>query len=247
MLFLAAILACDPSTPVPAAEPAVAPATAPSAAPSSAAAAQGAAIEGVVEENVAAGTYTYTRVKPANGDAVWAAHTGGSPDVGSTVAVPTHMPMRDFHSDTLKRDFPLVYFAESLTGGAPPTPAAASALPAGHPSTAAAPAESAAAPVLGPPAGKRTVEQVWSERASLSGREVTVSGKVVKFTPGVLGRNWVHVRDGSGAEGTNDLTVTTSGTAVVGAEVVVKGMVAIDQDFGAGYIYPVIVTGAAIE
>lgn len=245
MLFLAAILACDPSTPAPVA-PAEAPVATPSVAASGAVAAQGAGIEGVVEENVPAGSYTYTRVKPANGEAVWVAHTGGPPEVGSTVVVPANMPMRDFHSDTLKRDFPLVYFAESLNGGAASAPAAATALPAGHPSTSAAPAP-AAVPILGPPAGKRTVEQLWSERASLNGREVTVSGKVVKITEGVLGRNWVHLRDGSGAEGTNDLTVTTSGSATVGQEVIAKGIVAIDQDFGAGYVYPVILSGASLN
>lgn len=243
MLFLAAILACDPA-PAPTATPPAAEAAASEAAP----AAQGASIQGVVEENLAAGSYTYTRAKPASGEAVWVAHTDSPPALGSTVTISTHLPMRDFHSDSLKRDFALVYFVESLTGAAAP---AAAALPAGHPGVApeaqATPAPPAAAVALGPPAGNRTVEQVWAERASLSGREVTVRGKVVKITVGVLGRNWVHLRDGTGAEGTNDLTITTEGTAAVGAEVVAKGIVSIDQDFGAGYVYPVIVSGASLN
>ena len=244
MLFLAAILACDPA-PAPTASPTPNPAAAPAAA---AAAVQEASIAGVVEENLAAGSYTYTRAKPASGESVWVAHTDPPPAVGSTVTIATHLPMRDFHSESLKRDFALVYFVESLTGGAAE---AEGALPAGHPSVAAehgAPAAATNVPaVLGPPAGSRSVEQVWAERATLNGREVSVRGKVVKVTEGVLGRNWLHLRDGTGAEGTNDLTVTTSGTVAVGDEVVAKGIVSIDQDFGAGYVYPVIVTGASLD
>ena len=63
-----------------------------------------------------------------------------------------------------------------------------------------------------------------------------------------MNRNWVHLRDGSGAAGKdNDLTVTTSDNAAVGDVVVVKGTVRLDKDFGAGYAYPVIVEDAKVS
>jgi hypothetical protein len=72
-------------------------------------------------------------------------------------------------------------------------------------------------------------------------------GKVVKTNPNIMGKNWLHVRDGSGAEGTNDLTVTTAGTAPnVGDTVVVKGTVALEKDFGMGYQYDIIVEDAEV-
>jgi hypothetical protein len=70
---------------------------------------------------------------------------------------------------------------------------------------------------------------------------------VVKFTGNVMGKNWVHIRDGSGGEGSNDLTVTTSAVVNVGDLVVVEGQVVVDQDFGYGYTYEVLVEDASVK
>jgi hypothetical protein len=69
----------------------------------------------------------------------------------------------------------------------------------------------------------------------------------VKFNGGILGKNWLHVRDGSGAEGTNDLTVTTDAVVKVGDLVLVTGTLASDRDFGSGYKYALIVENAKVK
>ncbi len=91
----------------------------------------------------------------------------------------------------------------------------------------------------------RTVEEIWSQREKLKGKPVTVRGQVVKFTP-VMGKNFVHLRDGSGNadKKTNDVTITTGDAAAVGDVVTVKGVIAVDKDFGSGYAYPVMVEDA---
>jgi hypothetical protein len=64
-----------------------------------------------------------------------------------------------------------------------------------------------------------------------------------------MGKNWLHVRDGTGAQakGDNDITVTTSGGEwQVGDVVTVVGTVRTDKDFGAGYAYPVIIEEATL-
>jgi hypothetical protein len=77
---------------------------------------------------------------------------------------------------------------------------------------------------------------------------VTVRGKVVKVNGGIMGKNWLHVRDGSGAEGANDLTVTTAGELpALGAIVVVTGPVTLNKDYGMGYRYDVIVEDAEVK
>jgi hypothetical protein len=68
----------------------------------------------------------------------------------------------------------------------------------------------------------------------------------VKYNGGIMGKNWLHIRDGSGQEGNNDLTVTTDAPAKVGDTVLVKGKVSTDRDFGGGYKYPVIVEDAKV-
>jgi hypothetical protein len=96
--------------------------------------------------------------------------------------------------------------------------------------------------------GGKTVAEVYADKDKLAGQKVSVRGKVVKTVHAVMGKNWVHVRDGSGADGTNDLTVTIKAELpLVGDLVVIDGTVAANKDFGMGYMYPVLVEDAGIK
>jgi hypothetical protein len=95
--------------------------------------------------------------------------------------------------------------------------------------------------------GGKTVAEVFAEKDALAGQPVTFRGKVVKANPDIMGKNWLHVRDGSGEEGTNDLTITTAGAMpAVGDTVLVTGTVALNKDFGMGYAYDVLIEDAAV-
>ena len=90
------------------------------------------------------------------------------------------------------------------------------------------------------------VEEVFAKKEALNGKKITVKGEVVKFNSSIMGKNWVHIKDGSGKPGTNDLTATTNDTANVGDKVVVTGTLAVGKDFGAGYKYEAIMEEATI-
>jgi hypothetical protein len=95
--------------------------------------------------------------------------------------------------------------------------------------------------------GGKTVADVFAEKDALAGKPVAVRGKVVKVNSGIMGKTWIHVRDGSGAEGTSDLTVTTTTAQPnVGDTVLVTGPVSRNKDFGMGYQYDVIVEDAQV-
>lgn len=127
-----------------------------------------------------------------------------------------------------------------------PAPAMTGKMPEDHPPPAADKADVDLSGIAKADGGK-TVEEVYKEKDTLANGKVVVRGKVVKVNPDIMGKNWLHVRDGSGGDGTNDLTVTTAGTLPdVGEVVVVTGTVVLDQDFGMGYQYPVIVQDAEI-
>jgi hypothetical protein len=98
-------------------------------------------------------------------------------------------------------------------------------------------------------ADARTVAEIVSGRVALKDKPVVVRGKVVKFTPGVMGKNWIHLRDGSGAaaDGTNDVVVTTKDETKIGDVVLVKGVVRTDRDLGSGYKYAVLVEDATLQ
>lgn len=126
-----------------------------------------------------------------------------------------------------------------------PAPAAQPQVPAEHP--AQQPGAAVDLSGIARAEGGKTVAEVYGEKDALAGQNVRVRGKVVKVNSGIMGKNWLHIRDGSGSDGTNDLTVTTTGALpTVGDTVVVNGTVAINRDFGAGYSYDVIVEEAEV-
>lgn len=104
------------------------------------------------------------------------------------------------------------------------------------------------APLHADDAVTKTIADLYTEKSDLDGKQVTVSGTVVKVNNQIMNRNFVHIQDGTGnpEDGTNDLTLTSQDTANLGDEVTISGTLVIDQDFGFGYSYPLIVEQAQI-
>ncbi|HXH39273.1 MAG TPA: nucleotide-binding protein [Thermoanaerobaculia bacterium] len=135
--------------------------------------------------------------------------------------------------------------------GEPSTEALMAMMKAQHSGKGAGPADDTPIKVAKAEGGNaRTVAEIWGSRATVhDGQPVVLRGKVVKFLPGIMGKNWLHLRDGSGSgdKGDNDITVTTSDVAAVGNVVLVSGVIHLNKDFGAGYNYPVIVEEAKVK
>jgi len=91
-----------------------------------------------------------------------------------------------------------------------------------------------------------SVADVNKNKASLAGKTINVEGKVVKVNNGIMGRNFVHVQDGTGDATSNNLIVTSKQSANVGEQVKVSGVVVVNRDFGAGYMYPLLLEEANI-
>jgi hypothetical protein len=201
-------------------------------------------VTGKVVETMDAASYTYLKVETA-GESIWAATSKMPLAVGDVVTVALESPMQNFHSAALNRDFPVIYFTTSVGTGTQP---AAQGMPPGHPAVGAG-AKAVEVQKLPPPEGGSSIADVWANRKSLGGKTVTVRGTVVKFNGGIMGKNWLHVQDGSGsAEAkTHDLTVTTDAVAKVGDVVTVTGTLTLDKDFGAGYTYAAIVENATVR
>ena len=203
-----------------------------------------AAMEGKVLETMNAGGYTYVQIDTGK-EKVWAAAPEFKVKVGDAVSLPpSAMPMEKYESKSLKRTFDLVFFVDSVAvNGVGQAPQAPNVAPVeGHPQVAVQPDQK----ISGVKKADKTVGEVFAEKASLAGKSVTVRGKVVKFSPEIMGKNWIHLQDGTGATGSNDLTITTSGMAKQGDTVVVTGVIAADKDFGYGYKYAVIIEDAKV-
>jgi len=218
-------------------------------------------IRGKVTEKIDVNQYSYLKIDSSDGE-VWTAVLKTSKGVGDVVGVLGPIWMENFKSATLNRAWAKIAFG-TLQGETPSAPAQAApsthgvgtfagaaaqspatALPPGHPAPAA-PADIGAVKVAKAPGAQgRTIADIYAHRAQLKDHAIAVRGKVVKATNGVMGKNWLHLRDGTGQGATSDLTVASDQTAGVGATVLVTGTVHLDRDLGAGYYYDVIVEDA---
>lgn len=252
----AACSAPSPSTPAPASTGAPAGSGAGSTAGSTAGAEAG-TIRGVVAESMNSGGYTYARLT-VDGTDTWIAGSEFPVKVGDQLTAAVDMPMENFHSRTLNRDFPLVYFVRevAVNGKALMAEAAGGSMPAlagSHGTDAASASDAPAEPTLiaAVPAvpGSVKIADVWARRAALSGKPLVLRGQIVKVNLAIMGANWYHLQDGSGVvkDGTHDLVVTSAAEFKAGDVVTVNGTLTTDKDFGAGYSYEAIVERADIR
>ena len=205
--------------------------------------AEGRRITGTVVSTSSVGSYTYVQIDTGGGT-IWAAAPRTPVAEGDTVLLPDGAPMSGFYSSSLQRRFDLIYFASSMQVHR--SGAAGAADLAEH----CPPGENAADVDLTGierAAGGLTIAEIVDGKADLAGTDVSLRGKVVKCSPGILGKTWIHLRDGTvGADGIADVAITTQGMAAIGDTLLVRGTVALDRDFGYGYRYDLLIEDAAI-
>ena len=198
-------------------------------------------IHGKVTEIIKASVYTYAEVDTGK-KKVWAAGPVTPLNTGDMISFSTGMPMKNFHSKSMKRDFPVIYFVNSFNTAnmASKNKVTARDLPHSHLKQ-----KQAVKPVKGIKKVNdgNTIAEINMGKQKLKGKTVRVRGKVTKFTPNVMGKNWLHIRDSSTID---DLTATTDSTVAIDDVVILEGMLELEKDYGYGYVYPVILVDSKI-
>ena len=228
---------------------------------------------GTVVETMNASGYTYMLVSSGKSQS-WVAIPETVVKTGSAVSYYEGMVMSNFASKTLNKTFESIIFSAGLVETATPEKsvggaktssqddAFSAALKAEQKSLAAAPppgqsssgSVGAIAPLqeISVPKAEGdnsyTIEEIFAKSKTLNGQKVRIRGKVVKFSPNIMGKNWVHLQDGTGnpLQNSHDLVLTTDTTQPVDAIVIMEGVLAADKDFGAGYQYTAIVEQAVL-
>lgn len=184
--------------------------------------------------------YTYLRLKTAQGE-TWAAVSRAPVKIGSTVTLENVNVMENFESKSLKKTFPSILFANLAGSGATAA------------STTDPHASMRKAEPIGPikvakakGANAYTVAELFAQAGKLKDKPVRLAGKVVKVNNGIMGKNWIHLQDGTGAADARDMLVTSAATAKVGDVVTAAGTLRNDRDFGAGYTYKVLLEDASL-
>lgn len=196
-----------------------------------------ASYSGTVIETMSAGGYTYVQIDTGS-ETVWAAGPTSAVNVGDTLSISQRMPMRNFHSKALNRDFDVLYFVDKL--GGPTTTGLNIQQPHNKLNTPSAVELNIDIPRID---GGKTIAEILDQKTTLSGQSVKVRGKIVKYTREVLGKDWIHIRDSSGER---DLTITTNSKVSLGDVVVAEGQIVLNRDFGFGYVYDVLMEDAKV-
>ena len=197
-------------------------------------------LAGTAMQTMDVSQYTYVEIDTGKGLA-WVAGPLTKVNVGDTVEATNGIPMIDFRSTTLDRTFDEIHLVSAIRVKSQQKSNSESA-PGGGNATATPQVSGVERIENG-----HTVSEIIAGRTSLAGSEVTVRGKVIKMNAGIMGRNWLHLSDGTvGPNGEQEVTVTTEGVAAVGSTVVVRGTVATDRDLGSGYKYSVLIENAKV-
>ncbi|GFE57241.1 DNA-binding protein [Geobacter sp. AOG1] len=204
------------------------------------------AVSGKIVETMNSGGYTYINLE-SNGTKTWVAVPETPVKVGQEVSCASGTEMGNFTSKTLKRSFDRIVFCNTQldkkggdTGIGDKSPGSKGAIVG---SAETVKVEKAAG------ANAYTVGDIYKNKAKLDRKKVVVRGKVVKVSGGIMGKNWIHLQDGSGSrkKGTHNLVITSQELPGVGDVVTMQGTLYKDKDFGSGYKYDVIMEEATIQ
>ena len=192
----------------------------------------------VVQEVLNTDKYSYLHVKE-NAEEYWIAITKQDVKVGSTCYYRGGLLKKNFQSKEFNRVFETVYLVgEFRQEGAEAGAQAGGGISPG--SEALAPPKN----VQRAP-GAIKISDLVANISKYDGKTVKITGKCVKINPMIMGRNWLHIQDGSGKN--IDLTVTTTEMVQLGSIVTLEGVVAVNKDFGAGYKYDYILEAAVLK
>ncbi|MGE5681163.1 MAG: GW dipeptide domain-containing protein [Bacillota bacterium] len=194
-----------------------------------------------VLDKIDASNYSYLQVSE-NNSTYWIAVPQMPVQKGETVQFSKSMEMKNFHSETLNRTWESILFVSDCVKEGHGQMSANGGMQM-HPQVTSAPEKITVDPVK----GGKTVAEIFSQKKSLEGKTVKVRGKVTKYNPGIMDRNWIHLQDGTNDAGAYDLMVTSTQETQLGSIITVEGKVSVNKDFGAGYSYPVIVEDAKIS
>jgi len=195
-----------------------------------------------VKEVLQASTYTYLFVNE-NKEDYWIAVSKVDIKVDDHLYYNKALEMKDFKSEELDRTFDRILFVEDLGGM--------------NLKTESIPNDSLhnklkvqeKKPIIDvdiAPDGIRIAE-LMKNRDNYANKKIIIRGQVVKINAGIMDRNWVHLKDGTSHSGKSDLTFTTQEVVKVGDVVTFEGTVALEKEYGAGYIYPLIVENAVLK
>ncbi|OFX61249.1 MAG: hypothetical protein A2046_16710 [Bacteroidetes bacterium GWA2_30_7] len=196
----------------------------------------------IVKEVLHAGEYTY--VNGSVGDKEqWFAVPSLEAKAGDTFYYEGGLVMNNFESKELNRTFDVILFLEGLSKK--PIDKNAQQAEVSKSAHSAAKNLEKVVGTLRPVEGAITIAELFANKKNYIDKSVKVNGVVIKFSEGIMNKNWIHLQDGTESDGKYDLTITTLDKVAVGDTLSLEGKITLDKDLGMGYFYEVIMEDAA--
>ena len=87
-----------------------------------------------------------------------------------------------------------------------------------------------------------TLTELLNDPQRFEGELIEISGLCTKVNTNIMDRNWIHLKaDEDAAE---ELVATSKEAPAVGETIVLHAIVRLNKDFGAGYVYPILLEEA---
>lgn len=196
-----------------------------------------------IKEVIQTSSYTYMKVSE-NSEDRWVAATKMEAKHGEKYFYDGALQMNNFHSKELDRTFEIIYFLNKVSSIPFSMQEKMNSMSSNHSGNAGSKQKSNV--VLPKKDGEITIAQVFEKQSELKNKNVTIRGIVVKVNKQVMGKNWIHLQDGTDNNGSFDLTITSQDLPEQGDEATFKGTIILKKDFGAGYYYDVIMEDAQL-
>jgi len=195
-----------------------------------------------VLEVLQASSYTYLKVRE-NDTEYWAAIAKSTSIMEDNIIYYDRaLEMKNFKSEDLDRTFETILFIEKISDKPLASPHGMSA----QSPMQKKPVEKDPSISVKPVAGGVSIAELFANSNSYSGKLIKIRGRVIKVNSAIMGKNWVHLQDGSEYNGQFDLTITTRAKVNIGDVVVFEGMIGLSRDFGFGYAYDVLMEEARL-
>ena len=196
-----------------------------------------------VAEVLQASSYSYLKVKENAGER-WVAVSKQEIQPGDVYYYDSALEMENFESKDLDRTFDVIYFINQISK----TPLSQQPMMGGEmgmgnampPHSGKVETDKLSTISVDKTENELTLAELFTNREEYASKEFEIRGVVVKVNKEIMGKNWIHIQDGTNHGGEFDLTITTQELTEVGAEVTFKGKLSLNKDFGAGYAYDVI-------
>ena len=196
-----------------------------------------------VKEVIQGASYTFLLVTENNED-YWMAVDITDPEVEDVIYYENALLMNNFKSKELNRVFEKILFVQNISD----SPQISKVVQRDSLDLKKQKGDVLIEEVnVDPAAGGITIGELYKNRTNYANKKVLIRGQVVKINKNIMDRNWVHLKDGTSNDGKSDLTFTMLTEVKVGDTVTLEGTVAIDKEYGAGYVYPLIVENSILK